>query len=145
MLQPPCLPNYGNKQAEKVEGVDWCMLFHETYHSRPTYARKKRSNEILSHQIEFLARLISFRCRCRAAPAQNEFQNAFGFSFTLRTTLNQDNTGVIKYSQRKYFNYQTWHIKSITFNLKAKGRNNIILDGLYTKQSKVCISIQKLL
>lgn len=77
----PLSPNYGNKQAEKVEGsIDVCS-FMRIYHSRPTYAQK-RSNKILSYQIEFFTWLISFRggwLRLRTA----NFKRLSGFHLPL--------------------------------------------------------------
>lgn len=42
MLQPRLLfPNYGNKQAETVEGSIDVRSFMRIYHSRPTHAAEK--------------------------------------------------------------------------------------------------------
>lgn len=64
-----------------------------------------------------------------AAPTQNEFQNAFGFSFTLSMTLNSDNTSLAKIFQKKIFRLPDLAQSTLPlcfimyFNSESKGRS----------------------
>lgn len=119
MLQPPPLsPNRGNKQAETVEGsIDVCS-FMRTYHSRPTYGQK-RSNEILSYQIEFFAWLVSFRDRCCAHTQR--ISKHFQLSIYLGgwRWSPHNNTSLIKIFQKKIFDTWDW-----AQSLYVSGRSN---------------------
>lgn len=95
------------KQAETVEGsIDVCS-FMRTYHSRPAYARK-RSNEILSSQIEFFAWLISVRGCTRTRRISKTF---LWFSFTWEdgTEPLEKNTGLIKIFHKNITS--VWHLR----------------------------------
>lgn len=97
------------KQAETVEGsIDVCS-FMRTYHSRPAYARK-RSNEILSSQIEFFAWLISVRGRC-CTRTRRISKTFLWFSFTWEdgTEPLEKNTGLIKIFHKNITS--VWHLR----------------------------------
>ena len=98
------------KQAETVEGsIDVCS-FMRTYHSRPAYAQK-RSNEILSSQIEFFAWLISVRGRC-CTHTRRISKHFSGFHLPQRTALSiwkKKNTGLIKIFHKNITS--VWHLR----------------------------------
>lgn len=114
MLQsPPQSPNHGNKQAETLEGsIDVCS-FMRTYHSRPIYAQK-RSNEILTYQIEFFAWLISFRVRRCAHTCR--IQNIFRFPFTSEVATEPRIISQVwfKYSKRRIL---IWYLRFGSINM----------------------------